>query len=30
MARRLAAEFHFSVADIEAMPLARMIWWLSD
>jgi len=30
VAKRLAAELHFSAAEIEAMPFDRMAWWLTD
>jgi len=29
-AKRLAAETGFSAAEIQAMPFAEMVWWLSD
>jgi hypothetical protein len=30
MARRLAKETGFTLADIEAMPFYDMAWWLTD
>jgi hypothetical protein len=30
LARRLAAELHFSAAEIEDMDFSTMLWWLTD
>jgi len=30
MAKRLAAELHFSAAEILDMPASDMVWWLTD
>jgi hypothetical protein len=29
-AKRLAAETGFSLAEIQTMPFAEMVWWLTD
>jgi type II secretory pathway component PulM len=29
-AKRLAEETGFSAAEIQSMPFAEMVWWLSD
>jgi hypothetical protein len=29
-AKRLAAETGFSAAEIQTMPFAEMVWWLTD
>jgi hypothetical protein len=29
-AKRLAAETGFSAAEIQSMPFADMVWWLTD
>jgi hypothetical protein len=30
VAKRLAAETGFSAAEIQTMPFAEMVWWLTD
>jgi hypothetical protein len=29
-AKRLSAETGFSAAEIQSMPFAEMVWWLTD